>query len=179
MFPKKLLRSSAFRLALGYAVLFAGSGSLILAFVYWSTTSYMEQQADETIDAEITGLAERYQLTGLRGLTVSIQERLNRMPSGMSIYLLTDQRNNYIVGNLDRWPSVEPDEAGWMNLELTAVGDGETHPARARPFTLPGGYRLLVGRDTYELRAIRTRLVRAMGWGLAFTVALALLGGLA
>lgn len=80
MIPRKLLRSSAFRLALGYAALFAGSAVVLLAFVYLSTSRYMQRRADETIEAEIVGLADRYRLTGLPGLTSSIRERLDRRP---------------------------------------------------------------------------------------------------
>jgi hypothetical protein len=64
----KLVRSSAFRLAIGYVALFAVSAILLLAFVYWLATTYMVRQADETIEAEIVGLAERYRLGGLTGL---------------------------------------------------------------------------------------------------------------
>ena len=180
MYPKKLLRSSAFRLALGYVALFSISAVLLLAFIYWSTASYMQQQADETIDAEIVGLDERYRLTGLAGLTASITERLGRRPAGSSIYLLTDGRSTPIVGNLDRWPAGELDADGWMSFELNVMNvmNGEPkHDGRAKPFALPGGFRLLVGRDMYELQAMRSRLVATLGWGLALTVGLALAGG--
>lgn len=177
MYPKKLLRSSAFRLALGYVALFGMSAVFLLAFIYWSTASYMQRQADETIEAEIVGLEERYRLTGLPGLTASIRERLNRRPVGSSIYLLTDGRYTPIVGNLDRWPAAEVNDEGWMRFELTVMPDEPKHEVRAKPFTLPEGYRLLVGRDMYELQAMRSRLVLTLGWGLALTVALALLGG--
>lgn len=179
MYPKKLLRSTALRLAFGYVALFGISALVLLAFIYWSTASYMEQQSDETIEAEIVGLGESYRLTGLNGLRTTILERLGRSPAGSSIYLLTDGRYSKIAGNLDRWPAVEPDEDGWLNLELNVSSAGQeasTHPARAKPFLLPGGFHLLVGRDMYELRVFSTRLVRTLGWGLALTVALALAG---
>ena len=179
MYPKKLLRSTALRLAFGYVALFGISALVLLAFIYWSTASYMEQQSDETIEAEIVGLDESYRLTGLNGLRTTILQRLGRRPAGSSIYLLTDGRYAKIAGNLDRWPAVEPDEDGWLNLELNVGSPGpeaSTHPARAKPFLLPGDFHLLVGRDLYELRVFRTRLVRALGWGLALTVALALAG---
>lgn len=177
MYPKKLLRSSAFRLALGYVALFAVSAVLLLAFIYWSTASYMQRQADETIEAEIVGLDERYRLTGLSGLTASIRERLSRRPVGSSIYLLTDRLYTPIVGNLDRWPAAEVDAEGWMTFELTVMPDEPKHEVRAKPFALPQGFRLLVGRDMYELQAMRSRLVLTLGWGLALTVGLALAGG--
>jgi len=178
VYPKKLLRSAALRLALGYGALFGLSALVLLGFIYWSTASYMEQQADETIEAEIVGLDERYRLTGLTGLTASIRERLGRRPAGSSIYLLTDPGYGPIVGNLDRWPRVQADDSGWMSLEIHVGGDEPAHRARAKSFLLPGGYHLLVGRDMVELHAIRTRLIRTFGWGLALTAALALAGGL-
>lgn len=178
MTPKRLFHSSAFRLALGYAALFTVSAVLLLAFVYWSTARTMLRQADETIDAEIVGLAERYRLTGLSGLTASIHERLDRRPTGSSIYLLTDPTGNPIVGNLDRWPSVQPDGDGFLNFDLLPAAGERPHLARAKPFVLTGGFQLLVGKDLHDLQSAQTLLLRTMGWGLALTVALALAGGL-
>jgi signal transduction histidine kinase len=174
---KKLLRSSAFRLALVYMALFGTSVLLLLAFIYWSTAEYMLRQADETIEAEIIGMAERYRLTGLAGLTALIQERLERQPSGSSIYLLTDSGFNPLVGNLNRWPRVEPDYEGWLSFQLSAGESEPAHWARAKRFRLRGNYLLLVGRDMYELEAIRLQIARTVGWGLALTVGLALVGG--
>ncbi len=172
--PKKLLHSSAFRLALLYIALVGVSVLLLLGFIFWSTAGYMLRQADETIEAEINGLSERYQLTGLAGLTALIQERVERRPSGSTIYLLTDPQFIPLVGNLNGWPQVDADEDGWLNFEL---GTPSTR-ARAKPFQLRGGFYLLVGRDMQELDAMRALLRRTMGWGLALTAVLALLGGI-
>jgi signal transduction histidine kinase len=176
--PRKLFHSSAFRLALGYAALFTVSAGLLLAFVYWSTARYMLRQADETIDAEIVGLAERYRLTGLSGMSASIRERLDRRPTGSSIYLLTDPTGAPIVGNLSRWPAVEPDDDGFLDFELVPTPGEDRHLARAKPFVLTGGFQLLVGKDLYDLQSGQALLLRTMGWGVALTVALALVGGL-
>jgi signal transduction histidine kinase len=173
-----LVRSSAFRLALGYGALFTASTFVLLAFLYWSTAAYMSRQADETIEAEIVGLAERYRLTGLNGLTASIRERLDRRPQGSSIYLLTDPLGAPIVGNLSRWPPVEPGADGFLEFELASSSSEPPHTARAKPFLLRGGFQLLVGRDLHELSSAQSLLLYAMGWGLALTIALALAGGL-
>lgn len=179
MFPTRLLRSSAFRLALGYGSLFALSALALLAFVYWATASFMQQQTDETIEAEIQGLAERYRLTGLAGLTSSIRERIERRPQGSSIYLLTDGTYGPIVGNLSRWPAAatEPDPSGFVDFELAPQGGEPAHRARAKPFLLRGGFYLLVGRDLHELQEVRSLLLRTMGWGAALTLGLAAVGG--
>ena len=180
MDPKKLLRSSSFRIALAYVALFGVSAVALLAFIYWSTENVMRTQLDATIEAEIEGLAERYRLSGLAGLTQSIRERVGRRPVGSSVYLLTDGAYNPIAGNLNRWPrdSQELDSAGFISLTLNLGPDEPAHVVRAKPFVLPQGFYLLVGRDTFELEAMRSRLVRTLSWGLALTVGLALAGGL-
>jgi len=77
----KLFRSSTFRLAVIYMLLFSLSVLVLLGFIYWSTAGYMLRQTEATIEAEITGLAERYDLSGLPGLSKVISERLSRQKS--------------------------------------------------------------------------------------------------
>lgn len=176
----KLFRSSSFRLALVYMALFSTSAVLLLGFIYWSTAGYMARQTDATIEAEITGLAERYRLTSLDGLVRSIRERLKRNPAGSTVYLLTDADYRPIAGNLDRWPNITPGEDGWLSfrLEQASVGEEAVHEARARTFVLRGDFHLLVGRDMHELTATRALIIRTLGWGFGITVLLGVAGGL-
>ena len=178
MHLKKLLSSSAFRLALSYGALFGFSSIVLLLFIYLSTASYMQRQADETIEAEIVGLDESYRANGLSGLTTSIQTRIGGQKwGGPSIYLLTDGFYTPIAGNLDRWPRVNPDEKGWINFELNITGKEPKHTVRSKSFFISSGFHLLVGRDMHELDLMRKRLAYILSWGLAMTVFLALLGG--
>jgi len=173
-----LLHTSTFRLALVYMVLFAGSVLLLLGFIYWSTVAYMANQTDATIRAEITGLAEQYRERGLNGLVETISERLERDPDSSSVYLFASSRLLPLAGNLSAWPDVSPTDDGWLNFEFKDPrASGRIFQARARPFILQGGLRLLVGRDTRELKATQQLITRALLWGLAITLALALLGG--
>jgi len=54
------LRTSSFQLAMLYMVVFATSVFILLAFIYWRTAGFMMEQTDQTIEAEIVGLAEQY-----------------------------------------------------------------------------------------------------------------------
>lgn len=174
-----LLRSSTFRLALIYMALFSLSNFILLGFIYWSTASYMARQTDATIEAEITGLAERYKIRRLPGLTDLIRERLARKPAGSAIYLLTDARYNPIVGNLLHWPTVGPSIDGWVNFRLEYQGwrGHELHRVRARRFLLHGRFHLLVGRDIHELERSQRLIAETLTWGLVITFVLALIGG--
>jgi signal transduction histidine kinase len=160
--------------------LFAGSALLLLGFIYWSTVAFMANQTDATIEAEIVGLAEQYRERGLNGLVGTIAERLERDPESSSVYLLASPSYRALAGNLTGWPDVEPTQAGWLDFEFEDPrADGRVFQARARSFLLEGGLHLLVGRDTRELKATQQLIVRALLWGLAITVALALVGGVA
>ncbi len=179
MSPGKWLRSSSFRLALVYMMLFGGSVLLLLTFIYWSTAAYMAQQADATIEAEIAGLAERYRTSGLTGLRDTISERISRKPGGYAIYLLADDDLRPLLGNISHWPAVPATPDGWLDFRLEAQGwpEGEIHRARARAFDLHGGFYLLAGRDLHELERTQQLIVRTLVWGLAITLILGLIGG--
>ena len=173
-----LLRTSTFRLALVYMVLFAGSVLILLGFIYWSTVTYMAEQTDATIRAEITGLAEQYRQRGLNGLEKTIAERMERDPDGSSIYLIASPGRQPLAGNLSPWPDATPAADGWLEFEFEdALAGGRVFQARARAFVLQDGLQLLVGRDIRELKATQQLVTRALLWGIAITLALALLGG--
>jgi len=175
--PQRLYRSFSFRLAFTYMALFGASVLVLLGFIYWSTAAYMSQQTDATIEAEITGLAERYDMDGLAGLIDLINERLSRKPTGSSIYLLTTAFNTPIAGNLNQWPATRANAEGWLNFRLENSSQNEIHLARARSFTLSGDFHLLVGRDIYELEETQQRIIRALILGFLITLMLGGIGG--
>lgn len=178
---KRLLKSAIFRLALVYVLLFGSSAAILFGFLWWATVGTLSQQVDQTILADIKGLAEQYERGGTPGVAGIIAERVRRDPGGRTVYLLTDPLRRRLVGNIGSWPSVPPDKGGWINFELLDQNaiDGRPHLARARPFVLQGGLNLLVGREVRELAQTRTMILNAMIWGIAVTLALALAGGLA
>lgn len=160
-------------------VLFAGSVLVLLGFIYWSTVEYMAQQTDATIEAEIVGLAEQYRERGLNGLVETIRDRVERDPDSSSVYLFASPSYTPLAGNLNAWPEGPVAQDGWLNFEFGDTrADGVIYQARARPFVLDGGLHLLVGRDTRELKATQQLIVRALLWGLAMMLALALVGGI-
>jgi signal transduction histidine kinase len=179
--PARLLKSATFRLALLYMLLFGGSVALLLGFLYWATVGVLSEQVDETIQADIKGLAEQYKQRGARGIAATIDERVRKDPGGRTVYLLTDPMRRPLVGNLSGWPTATPDDDGWIAFELLDrdTADGRPHLARARRFVLQGGLNLLVGREVRELERTRHMIINAMIWGIAITLALALAGGIA
>ena len=83
------------------------------------------------------------------------------------IYLVTDPDGRPLAGNIAAWPAGVPTHSAWLSfaLERTINGQLETHPARGRLFVIPGGYRLLVGRDISDAAAFRSRVRSTLAVG--------------
>lgn len=173
----RTLRSSSFRVALLSMGLMGASMVALLGFIDWSTTGYMERQLDQTIEAEVEGLAGQYRSGGLVGLSAAISRRVTDAGPEAGVYLLAGADLAPLVGNLDRWPAAVPDGGGWVHFSLRTEPKGQTHRTRGKTFLLTGDLRLLVGRDLRDLDATRALVRNALAWGLALTAALALLGG--
>jgi signal transduction histidine kinase len=177
----RLLGSSTFRYAIIYMMVFGISVVSILGFVYWRTVEVIAAQTDDTVDAEIVGLAEQYQQRGLVGLLRVVRARSDSTGGNRGLYLLADRDFTPIAGNLSHWPTIGRGDEGWIDFLIDAPPEDagpRAQVARARTFVLPGEYRLLVGRDLTE-RTEFTRLMRdTLIAGLLLTFAVSLLGGL-
>jgi signal transduction histidine kinase len=174
-----LLRTTTFRVALLYLGLFLASVLVILVLIYWFTAGFIERQTDETIAAEIAGLREQYRQRRLPGLIEVVKSR-SAVPRTSTLYLVATPTFTPLVGNLSDWPDAEPDAEGWIEFEIADAPEepgGGSHEARAVVFTLPGGYHLLVGRDTMERRHFQDRVLISLAWALLLTVGLGAVGG--
>lgn len=162
-----------------YMVVFATSVFILLAFIYWRTAGFMMEQTDQTIEAEIVGLAEQYRSRGINGLMNVVRNRVSRKPDGQSLYLFTTADRLKLAGNLSEWPEEAGDGSDWINFTLDdKLGwEGEPRRARARLFEVQGGLQLLVGRDISELSRLKGLIETAMNWGMGISLGLALMGG--
>lgn len=176
----RLVHTNAFRLVALYLGLFATSVLALLVFIYWSTAGFIERQTEATLDAEIAGLAEQYDQRGLSGLVQVIAERSAGERGDAMLYLITDPRGRPLAGNLSSWPDAQVIRPGWVAFPVDIKHNGivRTDQARATTFTIPGGYRLLVGRDLRDAIAFRKRIADTLAWAGVLTLCLGLAGGL-
>ena len=146
---QRLLRTHAFRLAALYFLVFVVSVLGVLLFVYWTSADFVERQTEATLDAEITGLAEQYAQRGLSGLIQIVAARSAGDRGDGMLYLVTDPSGRPLAGNIAAWPAGVPAHAGRLSFTTAArVKERvEAHPAQGASFIIPGGYRMLVGRD--------------------------------
>jgi signal transduction histidine kinase len=176
---RRLLQTSIFRIALLYLLLLGVTLAVLLSFIYWSTAGLIERQTDETVQAEIRGLAEQYRDEGLVRLMELIARRSGPEGSPENVYLLTGPGLQPLAGNLTGWPRDAVAEDGWMEVSLGRQDDptGTAHIIRGRAFELAGGYLLFVGRDTVERGDFRSIVAGALAWSVLPALLLGLVGG--
>lgn len=166
-----LIRSAGIRFALLYAMVF-GLNGIILAFSLWySTVGLLQRQVEAAIRADAAGLSEHFSEGGLPSVLVTISNRLASNADDNAIYLVVDPLGNRIAGNLQHWPTGMDTADAWYELPVTHAGTKSL--ALLREFQLPGGFRLLVGRDVSTRAALR----RVLRNGLLFALGVMLLLG--
>ncbi|RAU21521.1 two-component sensor histidine kinase [Paramagnetospirillum kuznetsovii] len=173
-----LLRTTTFRLALSYLGIFTVSAVALLVLVSWSTTMYIEWQVQETVEAEANGLSEVYRDRDLVGLSEIIGQRIRQDMDGRSTYLVMGLDGVPLAGNLRAWPSEVGSQLGWVRFRIMPVGGlGPGAEVLAQSYELADGYRLLVGRSLADAKRVKSAINRALGWGLALTILLGVVGG--
>ncbi|MBV8765882.1 MAG: two-component sensor histidine kinase, partial [Hyphomicrobiales bacterium] len=71
----KLVRTTAFRLTLAYALVFAVISAGVLGYVAWNGRYLVEQGMRETVDAEVNGLIDQFRAGGIRRLVATVEQR--------------------------------------------------------------------------------------------------------
>jgi signal transduction histidine kinase len=173
----KLLRTTAFKLSLVYLLAFALVAGAMMVWAGWRAKQVFDEQIASTIEVEITGLAEQYSQSGIRGLVESVERRA-RQP-GASLYLVTTFAGETVVGNVAALPPGVIQRPGVVETGYQRIGEFEPRRrALARIFILPGGFRLLVGRDLEDREALRRIMTSALTTTLIWLTLIGTIGGI-
>jgi signal transduction histidine kinase len=176
----KLFRTTTFKLTLVYLTVFALFAAFLLGYFAFNTRRLITEQITETVDAEITGLSEQYRQGGIRRLVVVVDSRARR--PGSSLYLVTTFTGEALAGNVTALAPGILDNQGWTETVYRRLDETEApehdHNALVQVFQLPGGFRLLVGRDLDERERLYHIVLSAGRWSVALVIVLGLAGGL-
>ena len=156
--------------------IFGASALVLIGIVRWTTVGYLQQQTNESIEAEVAGLVDQYNRRGPRGLQAVIRGRAAINTGVLTVYLFADQTRRPLAGNIAVWPAGNADADGWYNFSGAAV-NGRRIGMRGRIVLLPDGQHLLVAQDQGRLEAARSLINQVSLWALGGGLGLALLGG--
>ncbi|UVO53758.1 ATP-binding protein [Sphingomonas sp. SUN039] len=173
----RTIRSGPFRLALLFAAIFAVGSILLVVAVETSVASYAQQVTSDTLTTEAGRLAAIARRSGASGVASAIRDR-DASHQRAFRYLLTDKAGQHLAGDLP--PSA--DRIGWDTISIAEPATGgdpadEPAPMKTYGLALPGGGRLVVGSDIYEVQELREWLDTVALWsGIGITF-LALIAG--
>jgi signal transduction histidine kinase len=173
----KLFRTTTFKLTLVYLSVFALFAAFLLGYFALNTRRLITEQITDTVNAEITGLSEQYRQGGISRLITVVDARARR--PGSSLYLVTTFNGDALAGNVGSLSPGVLDSPGWSETKYKRLEETDTtgHDALVRVFQLPGGFRLLVGRDLDERERLYHIIVSAGRWSIAIVLVLGVIGG--
>jgi signal transduction histidine kinase len=155
-----------------YATMTGITFVILLSVIFISTTRFMRHQIDDSVNNEVEEILADSP-GGNPDAIRQVVEGLAKHPSGF-YYLLQDAKGLVQAGNL---PALDP-QAGVREWGETAKPRNSGLSAiRGRGVILPGAY-LFVGWSTHQLLEMEEMVVGSFAWGLAASIALALVGGL-
>jgi signal transduction histidine kinase len=173
----KLIRTTAFRLTLAYLFLFALFAASLLGYFAWNTRRLITEQITTTVNGETGEISGIFGRRGLRGLVGTIENRALR--PGANLYLVTTPNGQAIAGNVGSLAPGVMATTGWSETSYRRLDEQDTMDRRALVLIteLPGGFRLLIGRDLEERRRMFGIVAKAAQWSLLIVIVLGLGGG--
>ena len=180
--PFAFVRTTTFRLALVYSILFALFSAGLLAFLFQATVGTMRADAKARLEAEFRTLAIAWNTGGPTRLEQSLLERV-LVDLRDFTYQFEDANGRTIVGDMPRMP-VEPLD-GYGNPRVVTFeierpgpeGGSTITPIEGRIVRLGDDSVLLVGIKMDERIRQVNRITRAVATAAPIGFLLALLGG--
>lgn len=173
----RLVRTTAFKLLAAYLVVFALFAVSVIVYTAWHTRALIQGQVADDLDREVVGLSDQYRIGGIQRLVYVIDRRTRR--PGSSIYVLSNFQGEVLAANVTDLPIGLLDKEGTRFTTYNRPDDpvAKSHVAFVQTMFLPGGYRLLVGRDIEERDTLRDLVARPAQWAVVLIVVLGLAGG--
>jgi signal transduction histidine kinase len=165
----KTLRSSTFKQALLFIVIFGVAIIALFGYVYWSTASYLRSQSDHAVTKELAMLQKAYDNAGRNGLIAAIAEHVRDQRLDGGVYMLVEPSLHRLAGDLADWPSTADGSSGWVSFSARE----SRVPLRATFVTFSDGSRLLVGKSVEDIDELAQKINIAFAFSILLIFVLA------
>jgi len=186
-FFKNLRSSLSFRLTLNYGLLSILTTLILIAFIHAQVTQTLRSDHARQITATAQRLTAVFAEHGRAGVITAIELTLSdRLDADREIYLLIDEAQQKLAGNLDEPPPVEINPSQpfgavphHQKTDLVTVPiryNGVSREAYLTIQPLADGATLIVGRDASAIAELTALIGQATAAALFLAVCLVLLG---
>jgi len=171
-----LARTNAFRLTLLFSGLLIGSVLVLFGLIYWNTEIFLSERFNESLQQE----AQEFVRAPPDQLAMEVDNLVASDPLNDWQAGLFSADRQPLAGNIKKIPErVEFDGLIHdFSTRMDGINGHSSLDLRGIGMAFPDGRFLLLVNRAHEVHEVREVITRAMGWGLAASVALALLGGL-
>ena len=182
---KRLFRTTAFRLAVVYALLFSALSGATLGFIYWSTRGQIESQVDTRLRLETDFLINLYKSGALPELLEAIQRRNQIDTYGRFYYLAHSDTASAASDQIDedmpiRLKSTRSHTTRSMGdvADLPPGSSRAYNPVRVAETELPNGLRLTIGHEISDEQALLDHTFVLVVGATLLTLLFSLVGGM-
>src|SRR5882672_10715341 len=171
----RLLRFSAFNLALGYIALSIALLTLFATPLGIAWREGIHEARTAYLQRDMQRLTDILDKEGVQGLVAAVDRYLDMPFVPERIILFADASQSRLAGNLTAWPPEVPNSAG--THELSIDRDGSSMQVVVIHSILTGGRHLLVGREISRFKKLEILFWYGLAGAAAAILLLGWLGG--
>ncbi len=168
----RLLKSTPFRLALAFAVMFVGAFLATGVVVYELVSVELQQHQDQTIQQTYAVIANAYGDHDITDLLDTVGTNVRATRGKDRLFLVTGPDGKVLGGNMPA--SSFPD--GWSDATADRIGLGGDMTYRIYAGTVDGN-RLVVGLSYQEVDRLNEIMLGSFAWASLAVVLVAIAGG--
>lgn len=182
----RIFETFTFRLASVYVGLFSLSVVILFGFIYTFAMGYVQAQVGDAVRVQYGYLANEYHQSGSTGVEARIKELISADDDGTEIYLLVNNKNEKLAGNLNEWPtnavqesSFEKSGSNWISFNIEGARENQKN-VKVKAITIPlSKWRtLLVGKTLQNSEKIEQIILQTFWASLLVTLIMAFVGAL-
>ena len=180
--PLAFLRTTSFRLALIYSLVFAVFSAVLMAYLFQATVGSLRAEAKSQLEAELRALAVAYNTAGQARLETAVRERSFVRVRNFT-YQFETGTGLKIVGDMAQMPVDAPEEPGVVKAVTFEIegrrptGEVSIIPIEGRIVRLSNQSVLLVGIEMSDRLSVVRRINRTIFIAAPIGMILALIGG--
>ena len=139
-------RTTSFRIALLFLVLFGAASAGVIGYLYWQTSGYMAR----SVDAALTIQLDRWSQLAPDALQREVRSRTQKDPNGREPAALFSGAGDRLAGSIDGLHRIARYGVPF-DMRQPAAGGGE-RPLRALARVLDSGQVLVIAQDVHAMR---------------------------
>ena len=181
MIRNRVFATYTFRFMLAYVASLSIAAFVLLVATYAFYSYDYFTNVNDSMENELNLLQQAYLQHDVDGLEQFSEQRRLKSKYDRFSYILRDQDQQKISGDLRYWPVYKTWADGWLSFEMSFddwTGEPQRYAYVARLRELDDGSQLLVARVSDDVRRTVSVVLGTLVWGMVIMILLGVIGGI-